>query len=85
MWSVWRKQSERRSFFDGLSTGAVSEADSRVIVIGAGASGLSAACVLRDQDYQVPLLAGRGRMSGRLNPIAFEEGSDSHETGVLQV
>lgn len=75
MWSVWCKQSERRSFFDGLSTGAVSEADSRVIVIGAGVAGLSAARVLLDDGCEACVLDGRECIGGNLNMIAVGDGS----------
>ena len=68
VWTVGRKQAEREPFFEGIPTGAVSDTG-KVIVIGAGAAGLTAARILHDQGSEVILLEGRERMGGRLNTI----------------
>lgn len=60
----------RLPLFDGLPAGAAQD-DGRVIVIGAGAAGLTAARVLQDHGREVLILEGRDRIGGRLNTIDF--------------
>lgn len=54
--------------FEGVPTGAVQE-EGRIIVIGAGPAGLTAARVLKKQGRDVLVLEGRDRIGGRLNTI----------------
>lgn len=68
VWNFGRKQAGPNPFFDGVPTGATRD-DGKVIVIGAGAAGLSAARVLQDQGREVIVLEGRERMGGRLHTI----------------
>ena len=69
-----RKPKTAVPFFDGVPSGAASDADGNVVVIGAGAAGLSAARVLRDQGCEVVVIEGRDRLGGRLNTITVGEG-----------
>ena len=68
VWTLGRKQAERLPFIEGVPTGAANDTG-KVIVIGAGASGLSAARILQEQGREVIVLEGRERMGGRLNTI----------------
>ncbi len=70
----WRKAKPETSFFDDVPSGATSDADLKVIVVGAGAAGLSAACVLRDAGCEVVVVEGRDRVGGRLNTITIGDG-----------
>ena len=69
-----RKSKPAMSFFDGVPAGAAEDPDRKVIVIGAGAAGLSAARVLRDQGCEVVVLEGRDRVGGRTNTITVGDG-----------
>lgn len=65
----FRKTKATAAFFDGVPASAAHEVDGKVIVIGAGAAGLSAARVLQDQGCEVVILEGRDRVGGRTNTI----------------
>ena len=69
VWTFGRKQAARQPFIEGVPTGATRDDSGKVIVIGAGASGLSAARILQEQGREVLVLEGRERMGGRLNTI----------------
>ncbi len=56
---------------DPLSADATSQ---QVIVIGAGAAGLTAARILSDHGCEVTVLEGRSRTGGRLNTMAVDGG-----------
>ena len=67
---LFQRNKTRRHFFDGMPTnGAAADGDGTVIVIGAGAAGLSAARVLQAHGREVVVLEGRDRIGGRLNTI----------------
>ena len=67
---LFQRNKTRRPFFDGMPTnGAAADGDGTVIVIGAGAAGLSAARVLHAHGREVVVLEGRDRIGGRLNTI----------------
>jgi polyamine oxidase len=70
----WRRSKPATSFFDGVPAGAASSVDPKVIVIGAGAAGLSAARVLRDAGCEVVVVEGRDRVGGRTNTITVGGG-----------
>ena len=60
-----RKNTNRQPLFDGMPTGgAAVDAPGTVIVIGAGAAGLSAARVLHHAGRKVVVLEGRERIGG---------------------
>lgn len=69
-----RGSTKPRPFFDGVPSGATADAEGKVIVIGAGAAGLSAARVLRAEGREVIVLEGRNRLGGRLSTIEVGEG-----------
>ena len=70
-----RKNTNRQPLFDGMPTGgAAVDAPGTVIVIGAGAAGLSAARVLHHAGRKVVVLEGRDRIGGRLNTIEVGDG-----------
>jgi len=57
------------SAFSGLAINPIkarAQSDERVVVIGAGLSGLSAALILEGEGYDVTVLEGRPRVGGRL-------------------
>ena len=68
VWTMGRKQTGPNPFFDGVPNGT-SQDVGKVIVIGAGASGLTAARILQDQGLEVTVLEGRERIGGRLHTI----------------
>ncbi|MGB0387059.1 MAG: flavin monoamine oxidase family protein [Ardenticatenaceae bacterium] len=68
LFSFWRKEAKRVPFFEGVPTGAAQDRG-KVIVVGAGAAGLTAARVLHAHGCEVLVLEGRERMGGRLNTI----------------
>lgn len=65
---------QRYSFIDGVHTGATA-GDGPVIVVGAGAAGLSAARLLHDQGQEVIVVEGRHRIGGRLHTINLAGGT----------
>ncbi len=70
-----RRNTKRHPFFDGMPSGGyVSGAPGTVIVIGAGAAGLSAARTLRQAGREVVVLEGRDRIGGRTNTIEVGDG-----------
>ncbi len=75
MWTFRQKQPEPKPFITGVESGAAHNANQKVIVIGAGAAGLSAARVLHDQGCEVVVLEGRNRTGGRLNTMTVGGGS----------
>ena len=69
------RKTSRQPFFDGMPTGGTAvDAPGTVIVIGAGAAGLSAARVLHHAGRKVVVLEGRDRIGGRLNTIEVGDG-----------
>lgn len=70
----FRRNTTKTPFYDGVPTGAAADTSGKVIVIGAGAAGLSAARVLRDHGREVVVLEGRDRLGGRLNTIHVGDG-----------
>lgn len=70
----WRRSKPATSFFDGVPSGAATNVDAKVVVIGAGAAGLSAARVLCDEGCEVLVVEGRDRIGGRLNTITVGDG-----------
>jgi len=62
------------SFIDGVTAGAA-DGHGPVIVVGAGAAGLTAARVLHDQGREVIVVEGRQRIGGRLHTIDVEGGT----------
>jgi monoamine oxidase len=70
-----RRNANRRPFFNGMPAGGVAaSAPGTVIVIGAGAAGLSAARVLHHAGREVIVIEGRDRIGGRLNTIEVGDG-----------
>lgn len=59
-----------RSLYDGMPSGAAGD-HGTVIVVGAGAAGLTAARVLHDHGRKVVVLEGRDRVGGRLHTVDF--------------
>jgi polyamine oxidase len=68
------KGKQRDSFIDGVTAGAA-DGHGPVIVVGAGAAGLTAARVLHDQGREVIVVEGRQRIGGRLHTIDVEGGT----------
>lgn len=69
-WSFGQNKEASRSLYAGVPTGAA-QGDGKIIVIGAGPAGLTAARVLQDQGREVLLLEGRDRIGGRLHTVDF--------------
>ena len=63
-----RQQSNSASLFNGIPTGATRDVG-RLIVVGAGVAGLSAARALKENGREVLILEGRERIGGRLHTI----------------
>lgn len=72
-WTTRRKAAKTLPFIEGVPAGVAPDIG-RVIVIGAGAAGLTAARVLQDHGRDVLVLEGRDRMGGRLNTINVDGG-----------
>ena len=74
--SIKRSTSKPKPFIEGIEGRAAQVADNaisqRVIVIGAGAAGLTAARILSDHGCEVVVLEGRNRTGGRLNTITVD-------------
>jgi len=70
----WRRSKPATSFSDGVPSGAATDVDAKVVVIGAGAAGLSAARVLHHEGCEVLVVEGRDRIGGRLNTITVGDG-----------
>jgi monoamine oxidase len=68
-----RQESDSGSLFNGIPTGATKDVG-RVIVVGAGVAGLSAARVLKENGREVLILEGRERIGGRLHTINLNGG-----------
>ncbi len=66
-----RQHNSTPSLFDGIPTG-VTDDTGTVIVIGAGAAGLTAARLLQDNGRKVFILEGRERIGGRMHTLNFE-------------
>lgn len=76
--SLKRNRSKPKPFIEGVQ-GALGHVtadatNQKVIVIGAGAAGLTAARVLSDQGCEVVVLEGRNRTGGRLNTMTLDGG-----------
>lgn len=72
-WAFRREQKKTTSLFEGIPKGAADD-DGTIIVVGAGAAGLTAARVLQDQGRKVFVVEGRERIGGRLHTINFGGG-----------
>ena len=69
-WLFGRHENVSRSLYAGVPTGA-SEDNGKIIVIGAGPAGLTAARLLHDHGRTVLVLEGRDRIGGRLHTVEF--------------
>ncbi len=69
-WTFGRKQAKNLPLFEGMPTGATAD-DGKVIVVGAGAAGLTAARLLHDHGREVVILEGRERIGGRMHTFDF--------------
>lgn len=58
--------------------------ESRVLVVGAGLAGLSAARELSHRGYRVTVLEGRDRVGGRLSSSNLDGGSNAVDLGAVR-
>jgi len=70
-WIFGRKQEKNLSLYDKMPPSITGDVGT-VIVIGAGAAGLTAARVLQDNGCEVVVIEGRERIGGRLHTVDFD-------------
>ncbi|MEO0565033.1 MAG: FAD-dependent oxidoreductase, partial [Chloroflexota bacterium] len=69
-WWKFGQQHKTNPLYDGMPTGAADDPGT-VIVVGAGAAGLTAARILHNNGCKVVVIEGRERIGGRLHTLDF--------------